>query len=131
MPLLAWDLTGDACNTSTVTKLSRPARVHGYARFAVRHYDYPAIVKHESGEVDGNLIVLETQSQRRKLDDFEGESYQVTAVKATLKDGSVVDADLYLWDDDPEKVSDEPWDLREFVKERLEDWLDLFQGMEL
>ena len=38
---------------------------------------------------------------------------------------------MYVWDGDMTKVSPEPWDLQVFVADRLEDWLDLFDGMEL
>ncbi|KAH7238164.1 hypothetical protein BKA59DRAFT_495070 [Fusarium tricinctum] len=111
LPLLAWALTGDATNTTAIAALARPAIVHGYARYAVLYRDYPAAVKKEDPghEIDGFLLVLETKSQRKKLDDFEGEAYTPTPVLATLEDGSTVDADMY---------------------DRLEDWIDLFEGME-
>jgi hypothetical protein len=48
-----------------------------------------------------------------------------------LEDGRKVDADMYVWDGDMVKVSDESWDLEVFMKERLEDWLYLFEGMEM
>ncbi|KAI8674573.1 putative gamma-glutamylcyclotransferase [Fusarium keratoplasticum] len=133
LPLLAWALTGDASNTSTVARLARPAKVYGYARYAVKNRDYPAVVKRtdESSTVDGYLLILETTSQRKKLDDFEGETYKVTAVTVELEDGRTVDGDMYVWDGNMADVSTEPWDLEAFVKERLEDWIDLFDGMEL
>lgn len=42
-----------------------------------------------------------------------------------------VDADIYLWDAEKEKLTEEAWSLEEFITTRLEDWLDLFGGMEL
>ena len=69
--------------------------------------------------------------QCKKLDDFEGEAYKITHVEVVMEDGTKVEGDMYVWDGDMEKLSDEPWDLEWFVKERLEDWLDLFEGMEL
>lgn len=39
---------------------------------------------------------------------------------------------MYIWDQDIKKVNLEAfWDLDTFVRERLEDWLDLFEGIEL
>ncbi|KAH7189580.1 AIG2-like family-domain-containing protein [Fusarium flagelliforme] len=131
LPLLAWAVTGDASNTSTVQRFAHPAKVHDYTRLSVNHCDYPAVVKKESGEVDGYLLILETMSQRKKLDDFEGEAYKITPVEVVMEDGTRVEADMYVWDGDMEKLSDEPWELEWFVKERLGDWLDLFEGMEL
>lgn len=131
LPLLAWALTADAANTGAIAALARPATVHGYARYTVLYRDYPAAVKKEGHQVDGLLLVLETKSQRKKLDDFEGEAYTPTPILATLEDGSTVDADMYVWGGDDEALSTEPWMLEDFVKDRLEDWIDLFEGMEL
>ncbi|WAO86232.1 Putative gamma-glutamylcyclotransferase [Fusarium falciforme] len=132
LPLLAWALTGDASNTSAVARLARPAQVHGYARYAVKDRDYPAVVKHtdETLTVDGYLLTLQT-SQRKKLDDFEGETCKVAAVAVELEDGTTVDGDMYVWDGDMAAVSTEAWELETFVKERLDGWVDLFEGMEL
>ncbi|KAI1014895.1 hypothetical protein LB503_004009 [Fusarium chuoi] len=128
-PLLAWALTGDAAKTEPISALTRPAKVHGYARYTVRSREYPAVIKKDEHEVGGDLLILETKSMRKKLDDFEGEIYTPTSVDAVLEDGSVVEADMYVWAGDQDALSDEPWELDNFVKERLEDWLDLFEGM--
>ncbi|KAG5770511.1 hypothetical protein H9Q72_002676 [Fusarium xylarioides] len=130
-PLLAWALTGDATNTELISALARLAKVHGYARYTVRSRDYPAVVKRDGHEVDGDLLVLETKSQRKKLDDFEGEAYTPMSVDVVLEDGNIVEADIYVWTGDQAALTDEPWELNTFVKERLEDWLDLFEGMEM
>ncbi|KAH7121364.1 hypothetical protein EDB81DRAFT_228883 [Dactylonectria macrodidyma] len=132
LPLLAWALTGDASNTEAVAALTAPAKVYGYARFSLRHCDYPAVIKHnEDSYVDGYLLNLETTSQRKKLDDFEGELYKVTPVTVILETGDAVEADLYVWDGDSEALLSEPWELETFISERLDDWIDLFDGMEL
>jgi len=128
-PLLAWALTGDAANTEPISALARPAKVQGYVRYTVRSRDYPAVIKKDGHEVEGDLLTLETKSMRKKLDDFEGEIYTATSVDVVLEDGSVVEADMYVWAGDQDALSDEPWELDSFVKERLQDWLDLFEGM--
>ncbi|KAH8668842.1 hypothetical protein BX600DRAFT_435360 [Xylariales sp. PMI_506] len=85
MPLLAWVLTGDASRTDNVSRLGHPARVSGFTRFAVRNRDYPAITTHQdaTATVEGYLIQPETASQRRKLDNFEGEIYKTVPVDVT------------------------------------------------
>ena len=45
--------------------------------------------------------------------------------------GEEVEADIYIWDGDMDDISLEPWDLEAFIKDRLDDWIDLFEGMEL
>ncbi|TQN66950.1 hypothetical protein CSHISOI_08492 [Colletotrichum shisoi] len=116
-PLLAWALTGDATKTEEMSALLRPAKVEDIARYALHGSDCPAA--------------------RKKLDDFEGEVYQTETVQARLlSDGSgtaesLVEADIYLWNGDKDLVSDKSWDLEWFVRERLEDWISLFEGMEM
>ena len=136
MPLLAWALTGDSRKTELVAPFVQPAQVKGYARFAVIHADYPAAIEHEEDSiVDGLLLLPQTKSQRRKLDDFEGEIYTVTPVTVTTTDSQGqaknVEADMYVWGGDMDCVSKDPWHLEDFLRDRLDDWLDLFSGMEL
>lgn len=136
MPLLAWALTGDASNKVAVSALARPATVSGYARFSLKNCDYPAVIKHPDSSVDGYLITLATQSQRKKLDNFEGELYKVTPILVTIwgSDGQseeTIEADMYLWNGDIDAVLPDPWEFETFIRERLDDWIDLFDGIEL
>ena len=130
-PLLAWALTGDCANVDTAEKLAHPATVRGYGRFSLHHCDFPGAVKLDgASSIEGLLLRLQDKVQRRKLDDFEGESYKVTPVEVVLQSGERVQADMYVWDGDA-AVTDDEWKLDTFIKERLEDWLDIFSGMEL
>jgi len=52
-------------------------------------------------------------------------------VEVHIQRGEVVEADVYVWAGDADMVSDEPWDQEKFEKERLEDWSDLFAGIEM
>lgn len=136
LPLLAWAITGDETNTHVVKPLVRPAIVHGYSRFFIHHSDYPAAIPSQSGSgsiIDGYLFTPESIAQRNKLDNFEGEgeSYLATPVTVELDTGERIEADMYVWNGDKDLVSDRPWELSTFIEERLEDWLDLYQGMEL
>jgi hypothetical protein len=134
MPLLAWALTGDSRKTDIVAPLVKPAVLKGYARFSLLGKDYPALVKHDNtSTVDGLLLYPQDKSQRKKLDDFEGETYTVTPVQVTVvgEEDQIVDADIYLWNGDCDAVSADRWDLDTFIRERLEDWIQLFAGMEL
>ncbi|CEJ82683.1 hypothetical protein VHEMI02732 [[Torrubiella] hemipterigena] len=138
-PLLAWVLTGDA-SIATVSPMISPAQVSGYIRFALQHADYPAAIRDEnnsSSTIDGYLLRLNTASERRKLDNFEGELYVATAVNVSIlvakktPTGETAEADMYTWNGEMGLLSQSLWDLDTFINERLDDWLDLFQGMEL
>lgn len=133
LPLLAWAITGDSTKVDMVKSLVRPARIRGYARFSLHGKDYPAVVRHaDVSVVDGLLFCPQNQSQRKKLDDFEGETYLATQVDVHTVDGAeVADADIYLWNGNLDAISAEDWDLEMFIRERLDDWLELLGGMEL
>jgi hypothetical protein len=45
--------------------------------------------------------------------------------------GELIEADMYLWNEDMDDLSSQPWELKTFMQERLDDWIDLFDGMEL
>lgn len=136
MPLLAWVLTGVPSNVQVVSALVRKARAYGFARFSLHDRDYPAIVEQDAhSSVDGYLLTLETTSQRKELD--EGEAYKIMPVSVTILDADgepseeMAEADIYLWDGEMEEVSSEPWELDRFIRERLDDWIDLFEAIEL
>lgn len=80
--------------------------------------------------------MLRTHSQRKKFDTFEGETYTPTPVIVIVLDHagnpeSEVEADMCVWNRNLGIVSSEPWSFEEFVKERLEDWLDVYDVVEL
>ncbi|OTB03784.1 hypothetical protein M426DRAFT_59898 [Hypoxylon sp. CI-4A] len=137
IPLLALVLTGNAQNTSIVSKLLTSERVYGYARFSLHNRDYPAAVKGDPHSyIDGYLLRLKTNPDRKKIDNYEGEAYRPTSVAVKLIDAAgeprmeTVEADIYVWTSRTAFVTREPWELEVFVKERLCDWLDIFEGME-
>ena len=66
-----------------------------------------------------------------KLDNFEGETYTRTTVEAITEDGMQVEAYVYLWAGSGDALSGGEWDFTYFERQRLEDWLELFAGMEM
>ncbi|KAK4185466.1 hypothetical protein QBC35DRAFT_537649 [Podospora australis] len=143
LPWLSCLLTGDAANVDAVSPLLRRATAREFRRHSVWwrigeiHGDAPAAVASEDGMIDGYLLTLQTTSQRQKIDDFEGEgeSYKRAPVIVDVlrDDGSTeeqIQANIYVWNGDPKKISSDPWDLDTFINERLQNWLDLFAGAE-
>lgn len=67
------------------------------------------------------------------MDDFEGEIYRRECVQVYLtQSNTTVAADVYLWADEMGNLEeDKEWSFSYFEKNRLEDWLDLFDGMEM
>ncbi|KAF8124784.1 hypothetical protein EV363DRAFT_1454343 [Boletus edulis] len=103
--------TCDATKTDVVRAITRKAHVTGYARYTVLGKDYPA---GEAYKMEPVTVTVMTTDDQGGDDDTER-----------------VEADMYLWDGDPEDISQEGWDLVTFERERLDDWLELFGGMEL
>ncbi|KAI2627925.1 AIG2-like protein [Hypomontagnella submonticulosa] len=128
---LAWVLTGDDSSTAIVSRLIQPAKIYGFAQFCVEYCcDYPEIVEHEPhSSVDGYLLVPETASQRKKIEDFEGKSLKGRPVIVTVLDADgnpkkAVHADMYLWHGKPiDKITPYPWNLEAFEAFTLERWL--------
>ena len=91
LSLLAWAITGDSTKVDVVKPLVHPARIRGYARFGLHGEDCPAVVRHaDASVVDGMLFRPRNQSQRKKLDDFEGETYLAAQVDVRAVDGTEV-----------------------------------------
>ena len=153
---LSWVLTGSSENHEIVTNFRQPATLRGYRRVAVLHADYPALIPgSESDQVEGFFVRPPTRSQWKKLDDFEGESYRrqyvhveissdwfdsrprqmittTTTMNTAVPVGIRVPAFVYLWQDSIDRLlPDQNWSYAYFREHRLEDWLDLFDGMEM
>ena len=140
--LLSWLLTGSAANAEKIIHLCRryPIALYGYRRVAVKHADYPALIPSPSlgDSVAGYLIYPRGETDRKKIDDFEGESYCRQIVSVNLQDddggagGSRVQAYAYIWAGETDVLwGEREWVFERFRERRLEDWIDSFVGMEM
>ncbi|KAK4205355.1 hypothetical protein QBC40DRAFT_51140 [Triangularia verruculosa] len=122
-----------------IPRMLQAATVKGYERrskyFGSGFALQPAAIESEDPEatIEGYLLTLETRSQRRKLDNFEaeGEAHKSVSVQVHISaTGQTVTADMYLWNGPMGEISPEPWDLDAFIRDGLEDFLAVFEGME-
>ena len=128
--LLSLLLTGDQSNEQTLTGSLKPATLFGFSRRAVCGKDYGALLKScPTDSVQGLLFAPRDISDRQKLYDFEGEQYQLEDV-VVLDEGEKVDAVVFVWAGLESELTETEWDVDEFMKNRLGDWLDLFEGIE-
>jgi gamma-glutamylcyclotransferase (GGCT)/AIG2-like uncharacterized protein YtfP len=130
-PLLAWVLTGSSENAASILSRRKRAHICGFSRHPVRGSDYPALVRTENSVVDGFLVFPKNQAEWNKLDNFEGETYDRTLVNAVGEDGMGLEAYVYLWAGPQDALHVGCWDFVHFERERLDDWLALFDGMEM
>ena len=131
---LSWLLTGSSENYEAIISLRQSATLMHYRRVAVNHGDYPALIPGDmSDKVDGFLIVPTSKSQWKKIDDFEGESYRRHCVHVHLsEEDRSVPAHVYIWQGNMDMLLPyKEWSFSYFREERLPDWLDLFDGMEM
>lgn len=138
--LLAWLLTGSSDNRAQIIARRQPAVLYNYRRVPVKFGDYPALIPGgPSDQVDGYLIPLQSLSEQQKIDDFEGETYCRSEVSVTLSahdkelEGQrQVPVQAYIWTGDMDAIwQDREWSFSRFREDRLQDWLDLFDGMEM
>ncbi len=131
---LSWLLTGSSENYKAIISLRQSATLMHYRRVAVNHGDYPALIPGDmSDKVDGFLIVPTSKSQWKKIDDFEGESYRRHCVHVHLQEEDrTVPAHVYIWQGNMDMLLPyKEWSSSYFREERLQDWLGLFDGMEM
>jgi len=132
-PLLAWALTGDASKSEDVLAQRKPGRITGFSRHVVLGFDYPALLPSGAagGVVEGFVVFPRNISEWTKLDTFEGDAYIRTSVIVDVGGEETVEADTYVWAGDRSQLGGEDWSFTFFESERLDDWLELFGGMEL
>ncbi|KAK4648511.1 uncharacterized protein QC761_110775 [Podospora bellae-mahoneyi] len=128
-----------APDVDKILPMLQPATVKGYERrslyFGSGYAQQPAAIasKDPNASIQGCLLTLATTSQRRKLDNFEGEgeAYKCVPVQVYIATDQSVAADMYLWNGPMEKISPDPWDFAAFVKNGLQDFfLNVSEGME-
>lgn len=103
----------------------------------MRRKAQPCLLKtgHEDDVVNGKLLYIKHANWIHILDDFEGETHhRVSVVVQTTSDNGEkhdVNAMCYVWkhSNDP-GIMKERWNFDVFVKENLETYLDIFEGME-
>lgn len=97
---------------------SAPARLDGYARFAIHDETYPGMVAQAGASVAGVLYFDVAPPDVAALDAFEGIEYRRDMVRVTLDTGETVDAAAYVYLL-PRKLSDSPWLPEAFQMERF------------
>jgi gamma-glutamylcyclotransferase (GGCT)/AIG2-like uncharacterized protein YtfP len=129
--LLSWLLTGNKTETEMIIRRRKKVILHGYKRCTIRFVDYPALVKTDNPEdtVDGFLFYPRDINDMRKLDNFEGEPYRREKVVVSVDD-KLVDVYAYIWHGECERLGDRQWSFEEFLEDSLEEWLELWEGME-
>ncbi|KIK34733.1 hypothetical protein CY34DRAFT_812721 [Suillus luteus UH-Slu-Lm8-n1] len=131
-PLLAWAIKGDSSKAGDVLSQRKPGTITGFERRRVHRRDYPALIRgKDTCIVDGYVVFPASLSEWKKLDNYEGSSYERTPVVVDMVDGSKLDAVTYVWRGEAEALAEDDWAFEYFETQRLDAWLKRFGGMVL
>ena len=94
------------------------ARLADHARHPLRGQDYPGMQPAPGASVSGQLYLDVGEAAIARLDAFEGEQYQRTAVTVQLADGRVLGAWTYLFKPEfSQQLEAGDWDVARFERE--------------
>lgn len=101
------------------------ARLEGYARYGLRGFIYPGLVKEEEGATLGVLYLDVDEKSLKWLDDFEDNFYMRESVSVETR-AAQVSALAYMIRDKfaPQIVEDHPWSPREFWRKHQKEYID-------
>ena len=102
----------------------KKAMLKGYARFRVKGESYPGIISQTDAITKGIIYLNVDKQSLERLDAFEGELYQRTAVRVETKEAEILNAQTYVVKSEYRDVlSSKGWDVREFIQKHLETFL--------
>lgn len=99
------------------------ARLEGYVRYRVAGRVYPAIVEAAGAEVPGVVYAELGADDLERLDRYEGGLYARRELPVWVGEDAIVASTYVLRPEFEHRLSSEPWELEEFVREHLESYL--------
>jgi gamma-glutamylcyclotransferase (GGCT)/AIG2-like uncharacterized protein YtfP len=108
------------------------ACLRNYARFKVKGEFYPGIIHQRVAFTDGIMYFGVDAGSLKRLDEFEGEVYERVPVQVESGQGGAVTAETYvIKPEHRDLLSSEPWDLEEFEKNHLKEFMATYKGFSL
>lgn len=106
---------------------STPARLTGYARYALRGETYPGLVDEAAAATDGLLWRAVDAASLAQLDRFEGDWYERRTVRVDVINDESVDAETYvLLPEQRHRVSRRSWNRARFESRYLQRFLSTY-----
>jgi gamma-glutamylcyclotransferase (GGCT)/AIG2-like uncharacterized protein YtfP len=107
----------------------RKASLRDYARFKLKGESYPGITYHKGAFTDGIIYLDVDALSLKRLDEFEGEVYERVSVRVETDQGESLTGETYVIKREYRKLlSSEPWDLEEFKKDHLKEFMASYKG---
>ena len=96
-----------------------PAKIVGYS--CKLWGQYPALLDGPAGAtVHGKAYVIQTLSDRKRLEAYETEHYKVMPCLINLQDGREVEGSTFSWHDDKARLKEATFDLKDWQIDRVE-----------
>jgi gamma-glutamylcyclotransferase (GGCT)/AIG2-like uncharacterized protein YtfP len=108
------------------------ACLRDYARFKVKRESYPGII-YQKGALTNGVVYLGVDAHSlKRLDAFEGDLYERVSVRVKTGQGGSLKAETYVIKRQCSSLlSSEPWDLEEFEKNHLKEFMAGYKGFSL
>ena len=103
----------------------------GYARYTVKGEYYPGIIPEKDAVTKGLLCFYVDQLSLERLDAFEGDLYQRTAILVETEKGEVFSAETYAVKPEfRDCLSSKKWNVKEFSQNHLKAFLETYSGFQ-
>ncbi len=102
---------------------SKPAILSDYQRCSVTDCDYPALIPKKGAKTEGFILEDMDDVCFKAIDLFEGDEYEKKDVTVIVDDDKV-EATVYVWNAEKDKLLDLDWDATLFEKKFLNKYLD-------
>ncbi|WP_347839651.1 gamma-glutamylcyclotransferase family protein [uncultured Draconibacterium sp.] len=100
------------------------AALKGYARFALKGADYPAMIKKQNSLVYGKVLLNLTPEAVELLTFYEGNEYEIRPLRVELANEKKINAFGFLWTGGDEYLEAFDWDKKHFELESLQFYVD-------
>jgi gamma-glutamylcyclotransferase (GGCT)/AIG2-like uncharacterized protein YtfP len=107
--------------------------IDGYERRAVKAETYPCVIVSTTAERLQGLVYMDVDTADiRRLDLFEGAYYRRVTVPCVLETGNRIEVALYRFRTAYRHlVSDQPWDMEQFKKTGMAQFLAHYSGFQI
>jgi gamma-glutamylcyclotransferase (GGCT)/AIG2-like uncharacterized protein YtfP len=110
----------------------RKASLLDYALFKLKGESYPGIIYHKGAFTNGIIYLDVDALSLKRLDEFEGEMYERVSVRVETDQGESFTGETYgIKREHRNLLSSEPWDLEEFEKNHLKEFMASYKGFSL
>ncbi len=100
------------------------AKLPGYAMYKVRNSEYPGVVRSSNSETAGILYTSISEEELELIDLFEGDFFTRKLLNVIQQSNKMCKAWVYILSDhNKDKLTSEPWIIKDFLKNDLKDFL--------